>query len=111
MVDEKKVGAAKKGSAIKKEDPGDITTEHVPDEPPAPLMFMGAKCTLLMAIIALLLWLLSPYVFNNSSTIWYVVPAALVVVGVVSVVRIVSTKEEDPDDITTEHVPDEPPKE
>jgi hypothetical protein len=108
MVDQKKDGAAKKSSTIKKEDPQDVTTEPLPDEPPAPFMFMGAKCTLLMAIIALLLWLLSPYVFSNNSTIWYAVPAALAVVGIISAVR-VATKEEDPDDVTEENLPDEPP--
>jgi hypothetical protein len=110
MVDEKKDGSTKKGSAIKKEDPKDVTTDPIPDEPPAPLMFIGAKCSLLMALIALLLWLLSPYVFQNSDIIWYAVSAGLVVVGVVSAVVLSKKKEEDPDDVTTEHLPDEPPK-
>jgi hypothetical protein len=69
--------------ATTKDEPGTTTSEPGVDEPPtSPMMYMMPRplCALLMALLAALLWLLSPMA-HGKAVVWYGVPAALVVVG------------------------------
>ena len=68
----------------------------------------SSRCAMLAAILALILWLLSPYISGASRILWYIISALLAVLGIGSTVVYLKSQE-DPNNSTSDPVPDEPP--
>jgi len=67
-----------------------------------------SRCAMLAAILALILWLLSPYISGASRILWYIISALLAAAGIGSTVVYLKSNQ-DPENSTSDPVPDEPP--